>query len=575
MQSRIVMAATAAFSVVFLSASEGRCDDQDDIRVLKEEMRRLQAKVRILEAKQAKPQTAAPRGQVPQSAGGTPTQNGAQPTAPVQPTPIATPFAITLPDNHKHNSAINLRSSSPAAITQTAVDSLPPILTIGGVSLTLGGFIELSNIYRDKNMTSGPATAWGSTPYFNDPNAHTSEYRISGQLTRLSALAKGEIDDHRTLGGYIEADFGGAAGTANSYQISGYNARIRQAYMSYDDNEMGFHFIAGQAWSLATNYTKALLPRQEQVPPVVDNNQIPGIVFTRVPQMRLVKDFDQKYWIGLSAEESQANYAFSPTTASGDVLPPAFGSAGGTRVVYNNAGGVLLNSLTRYSFDAAPDIILKGAANTSFGHYEVFGLGRWFRSLALPYGSPSLSTKTVFAGGIGAGTTIPIMSKLDFTGNILVGKGIGRYGPSLIPDATFNADGSPSPIPELIASIGFIGHPRDDLLLYAYGGIETAKGRTYFGPGNAENGYGANNLNLAGCNIVFATCNAQLQTLTSFTLGGWWHMLKGRYGSLMSGLQYTYIHKYAFAGNNGTGQVLRPNTEGNTLYVTFRYFPFQ
>lgn len=59
---------------------------------------------------------------------------------------------------------LDLDSSSPLAITQTGVDSLPPIFRIGGVSVRLGGFIDFSNIYRSKNLTSGPATSWGSFP---------------------------------------------------------------------------------------------------------------------------------------------------------------------------------------------------------------------------------------------------------------------------------------------------------------------------------------------------------------------------------------------------------------------------
>lgn len=61
-------------------------------------------------------------------------------------------------------SAIDLSSSSPTSITQTDVDRLPPIFSIGGISLKLGGFVEFSNIWRSSNMTSGPATAWNNFP---------------------------------------------------------------------------------------------------------------------------------------------------------------------------------------------------------------------------------------------------------------------------------------------------------------------------------------------------------------------------------------------------------------------------
>lgn len=43
---------------------------------------------------------------------------------------------------------------------------------------------------------------------------------------------------------------------------------------------------------------------------------------------------------------------------------------------------------------------------------------------------------------------------LQFTGNVLAGQGIGRYGPAMLPDATFKANGTPAPIPEIIGSMG-------------------------------------------------------------------------------------------------------------------------
>jgi hypothetical protein len=58
-------------------------------------------------------------------------------------------------------------------------------------------------------------------------------------------------------------------------------------------------------------------------------------------------------------------------------------------------------------------------------------------------------------------------------------------------------------------------------------------------------------------------------------MGGWWHLLDGHYGSVMAGLQYTYVRKFAFRGVNDTGTTTRPTVNGNTVFVTFRYYPFQ
>nr|WP_298794282.1 hypothetical protein [uncultured Acetobacter sp.] len=481
-----------------------------------------------------------------------------------------------LPGNQTTKSSIDLTSSSPSSITQTDVDSLPPIFSIGGISVKLGGFIDFSNIWRDSNMTSGPATAWNNFPYANSPNHGLSEERMSAQLSRMSVLMEANPSKAVRLQAYVESDFGGSASTTNSVQISGYTPRLRQGYFTFTQKNWGLHVLMGQAWSLATNYAKGLQPRQEQLPAVTDNNQIPGITFTRVPQIRIGKDWHEKYWLGLSIEDPQATVAFSSALSSGSTLPAAYGQKVGARVYYANAGGVLLNPSAQYSYNPAPDIILKGAADTSYGHYEVFGMARWFRSLAVEPGMTTTRKHTTFGGGVGAGMTTPLgTKKLQMAGNILAGEGIGRYGPSLIPDTTPNARGALSPVPELMGSLGLIGHPTPSVLLYTYGGIETAGRKRYMGADGAQYGYGVNDLNLGGCDVEFGTCNAQTRTLASLTTGGWWHFVEGRYGSVMGGLQYTFIRKFAFRGNDGSNNSVYPTTSGNTVYVTFRYLPFQ
>lgn len=478
---------------------------------------------------------------------------------------------------HGH-SALDLSSSSPASITQTSVDHLPPVFSIGGISVKLGGFVELSNIARDSNMTAGPATAWGNFPYANNPNHGLSEERISAQLSRMSVLMEANPRKDIRLQAYVETDFGGAAGTSNSVQISGYTPRMRQGYFTFTQKDWGFHLLMGQAWSLVTNYSKGLLPRQEQLPAVTDNNQIPGIAFTRVPQIRIGKDWNEKYWLGLSIEDPQGTVGSNLSTKCGfgstGVSVPTAG--GNTCSYYQNSGGVLLNSGTSYTDNPAPDIVLKAAADTSFGHYEVFGLGRWFRSLTVAPGESTSRKHTHFGGGVGAGLTTPLgTKKLQLAGNILAGEGVGRYGPSLLPDTTLNSRGQLTPVPEIIGSLGLIGHPSKSVLLYTYGGVETAGRKSYLGNDGKQYGYGVSDQNLSGCSVEFGVCNAQTHTLASFTTGGWWHFMDGHYGSVMAGLQYTYIRKLAFKGNDGMGNSVSPTTFGNTVYVTFRYLPFQ
>ncbi len=476
----------------------------------------------------------------------------------------------------QQKSSIDLSSSSPLAITQTSVDRLPPVFSIGNISVRIGGFLELSNIWRDSNLTSGPATAWNNFPYANSPNHGLSEERLSAQLSRLSTLLEANPSASTRLQAYIESDFGGSGGSTNSVQINGYVPRLRQGYFTFTQKDWGFHLLMGQAWSLTTGYAKGVLPRNEQLPAVTDNNQIPGITFTRVPQIRIGKDWGQKYWLALSIEDPQATVGYSSTLSSGGRLPAVGDNAEGPRVYYANAGGVLLNPDTQYTDNPVPDIVLKGAVDTSVGHYEVFGLARWFRSVIQSPGANHTHKDTQFGGGVGGGMTVPLGTpKLQLTGNVIAGEGIGRYGPSLLPDTTFNSRGQLTPVPEMRGALGLIGHPDKSVLLYLYGGVETAGRRRYTAADGNQYGYGVTDQNLGGCDIEFGTCNAQTRTLASFTTGGWWHFLDGQWGSVMGGVQYTYIRKFAFRGNDGMGNSVYPTTTGNTVYVTFRYLPFQ
>lgn len=489
-----------------------------------------------------------------------------------------TPASSDLARNEttRRGSAIDLSSSSPLAITQTSVDHLPPIFSIGNISVRLGGFIDMSNIWRDSNLTSGPATAWNNFPYANSPNHGLSEERLSAQLTRLSTLLEANPTSDIRLQAYIESDLGGAAGTTNSVQISGYTPRLRQGYFTFSKKDWGFHVLMGQAWSLSTNYAKGVTPRSEQLPAVTDNNQIPGITFLRVPQIRIGKNWGEKYWLALSVEDPQATIAYSADLASGGRLPALRGYTQGPRVFYQNAGGLLLNPSAQYSDNPVPDLIVKGAVDTSLGHYEVFGLGRWFRSVIQSPDDTHSHKDTKFGGGIGAGLTTSLFTKdLQLTGNIIAGQGIGRYGASQLPDVTFNGQGGLSPIPQIRGALGLIGHPDPSVLLYVYGGIEASSKRRYIAADGMQYGYGVNDHNLAGCSVEFGVCTAQTRTLASMTTGGWWHFLDGTYGSLMGGVQYTYIRKFAFRGSDGKGGSVYPTTFGNTVYVTFRYLPFQ
>ena len=131
-------------------------------------------------------------------------------------------------------------------------------------------------------------------------------------------------------------------------------------------------------------------------------------------------------------------------------------------VTFNNPGGSGLNPTATYSTDIGPDIVAKVSADPGWGHFEIYGLGRAFRSRA------NFSNHTILGGWGGAGAVLPIVPKLlDFQADFLTGNGIGRYGSAGLLDVTVKPTGVLAPIPEIQALVGLVGHPAPQLDLYA------------------------------------------------------------------------------------------------------------
>jgi len=428
-------------------------------------------------------------------------------------------------------------------------------LQIGAVTVTPGGFIEAAGIYRNKNQASDVGQNFNGVPFGNSSNDHLSETRFTARQSRLSLLATADIDPTTHAGAYYEMDFLGAAGTANSKESNSYNLRIRNIYGTVDWDDLGLHLLAGQSWSLATLYSSGLMPRQEDVPLTIDAQYVVGFNWTRQPGVRIVKDFDKKLWLGLSVENAQ-------TTQTG-----SFPSGAGNQNNSGAQGGGLFDTDTGsvvYTNDAGPDIIAKAAWEPGWGHYEIYGIARFFRDRA------NFQNKTDIGGGVGAGAILPIIPKmLDFQVSGLVGQGIGRYGAGQLPDVTYGPDGSTHPLTEYQIMAGVIGHPNPSLDIYGYAGLEHAD--RWSVPGVSGYGYGNPLSSNAGCATEGSslTCTGNTRDLMEGTAGFWWKFYQGDFGSVRFGAQYEYVARNVWGGVGGGGTV-----DNNIVYTSFRYYPF-
>ena len=184
------------------------------------------------------------------------------------------------------------------------------------------------------------------------------------------------------------------------------------------------------------------------------------------------------------------------------------------------------------------------------------------------------SGNTVLAGGGGAGMTLPIIPKrLEFRLSALVGDGVGRYGSGQFSDATIARDGSPQPLPEVLALTGLLFHANKKLDLYDYIGTEQILHRESYSVGKNNYGYGNPRYNNAGCDIELSaatTCTGNSRGIVQETVGFWWKFFHGDYGTMQAGAQYSYTDRTTFRGTGGS-----PHTDNNIAMFSFRYFPFQ
>jgi hypothetical protein len=475
----------------------------------------------------------------------------------------------------------------PAAFNGAYGADLKPFPTkapsiVDKVKLTWGGYFAADAVWREHNMTMDSNTSFNAIPYPFQPQYGENEFRASARQSRLSLLVEGPLTATQKLSGYFEMDFQGAAPTSNFNQSNSWTPRLRQGFFAYDNLDSGFHFLAGQAWSLVTQTTVDMTPRKENAPITIDAGYIPGFDYTRNWQVRFVQDIAPWMSVGASVEAPAALvYAGNGAIANA-------GTANGWIVNFANSGAGTLNNTGTFTADTIPDIIGKVAFDPGWGHYEAFGIARFFNDSV--YNCPandigvtgacaitgagssfpgSTHQKTNVGEGVGGSVLLPIIPKyLDVTASTMYGRGIGRYGASQLSDVYVGSDGSLQTITAFHGLVGAILHPWAGLDIYGYGGIEKEASAVWANAAGigGVSGFGNPNLVNGGCYFPTAasfsvttsapmnsTCSAVNKLVSGATLGFWQDVYKGPMGRVATGLQWEWIHRESFAGYGCAG----------------------
>ena len=543
-----------------------------------------------------------------------------------------TTLQSTVNDLKSNQVSIVTTMSDETAAIKKSIDS-PDTLHYKGVTLTPGGYVAGETVWRSKATGGDIPTAFNALPYEHADAYSLSEFFASARQSRITLMAEGKTS-WGTLRGYYEADWLGTGITSNNNQSNSYVLRQRVLW-GQAETKNHLAFTGGQLWSLATEDKKGLsnISGDIMTPQTIAPNYVVGFVWARQYGFRVTKSFS-KAAIGFSVENPQLLYTAS---LAGNTPYAVLGSAGANGGNYNaaistctpatsivnytnqkqtdSAGNTVniavpvyktVNScanLANISFNEAPDMLVKAAFDPGFGHYEVFGISRFFHQTVYPgettnsnlYGglkdivsgatvAPALTTAGAYSnsitlGGVGGSMRLPIVAnKFTFGAKGLFGPGVGHFGASTLSDATSNFSGELVAIHNLsgLMTAEITPNPRLQLYFY-YGGDYAGRedesnpgastlgapsaaqnaagawGGTWKAPSLAAVGYGSRLLSNSACNsntapgyngsstgyYTGASCGAQTRDAQEATGGYWYDIYKGDRGRLRQGIQYS------------------------------------
>jgi outer membrane murein-binding lipoprotein Lpp len=450
-------------------------------------------------------------------------------------------------------------------------DPCPPgKVCFKGVTLTPGGWIDLAAIYRSRNLASDTGSVYAFIPFRQAKNFNAQEARFSARQTRFSLLAEADAGANTHLAGYGEIDFEGAAQTASSVATNSFNPRMRQASVEIFRTDLGLHFMAGQSWSLNAPSRVGIDPRGVDAPGVIDFESVPGFLAARQPGIRVWQDIGPDFKVAASAENPQTSFVGGNVPAVGT---PAVGPQGvlnpNLLVNLTGPGGSFFNNANNLSLNRVPDVTVKAAWDPMLGankfHIEGWAL---YRNFYDHFNFENHDVSNVSFGGHVALEVIP--RTLDFTASAAYGA-LGRFTAAPFSDATLRQDGSIQLLPITAFQAGAVWHTTPSLDLYAYAGLEKTRA-TFSNVGTVPFGYGNPLYNNTGCNIEnspAATCNGNTSEVRQYTVGFYDTVLKGNFGAIKVGAQYSYNQRFAFAGVGGA-----PQTDDHIVMTQVRYYPF-
>ena len=354
-----------------------------------------------------------------------------------------------------------------AKMTQGADAPSPLSLKIGETYITPVGFMDLTYVYRSKNLGSGIGTNFAGVPFANTTTGKLPDGQLSPQNSRIGARFDTLVKGARVIG-YWESDFLGNQPAGILVNTNSATLRLRLFWV--DVRKGQFELLGGQSWSMLTPGRKGIsaLPGDIFFTNDIDTNYQIGLPWARIPTLRVVWHPTDKIAWGFAAENAQ-QYGGGGSGSPAITLPAAL-SAGLANQI--NTGSQNFNVPTVH-----PDLITKVAFDPVFAghnvHLEAGAMLRTFRIV-----NPADFTKHTTEGGAGSfNSNIELVKggKLRLIESFYYGRGAARYLFASGPDLTVASNGNLGLVKAAGTVDGIESQVTKNFLFYGY------YGGAYFG----------------------------------------------------------------------------------------------
>ena len=400
---------------------------------------------------------------------------------------------------------------------------------LGDAVLTLGGFVDVENIFRTTNTQSNIATSFGSIPYSNTPQGNVSEFRTTAQYSRLSAKVTDRFRGNDVTA-YLEGDFSGNSAPGVYQSVNPQTGRLRLYFV--DIKHTKWDVLGGQTWSWLTPNRTGIgpMPNDLAITYNEDQNMAVGVPYTRAAELRIAYHLNEHWAIGAGIEDS--NQFIGGYVA----LPAAFATVVSPQFDNGSQPGAA---------NPFPDILSKVTYDTTKSsrhfHAESTGFFTGAHASVKPIGESSYSTHGALGGGGEIAMNYEVLPNLTLLANGFWSDGGAHYlvgtGPQLV--VRPNSAGTDISLSMLHAGAGsagleWIASPKVAFAVYYSADYYS---RDFF--------FDTTNTTHPGTIIGYGgpgspnTNNRSIQEVTFDWLHTFWK--SPRYGALQSYTQYSYL----------------------------------